>query len=157
MYANLDVRIINLDKYGQCIPIIKLRLESFTMWVGLGITFSIYVWFHIVSYKSNAPHQNTFMYWERFVQKIHFVAQLNPAVSQQSNCTFYCLKSSHWAQISFPSRVTKWVVKKLCKMWPNKILFKCDICLLTVEKVAKIWAVSVIFKKQCPKEKASNI
>jgi hypothetical protein len=40
--------------------------------VGQSVTFSVYVWFRFVRYKSHAPHSK-YIHWERFVQQIHFV------------------------------------------------------------------------------------
>jgi hypothetical protein len=54
--------------------------------VGQSVTFSVYVWFHFVRYKSHAPHSK-YIHWERFVQQIRFV-ELNRIQLFHNNLIF---------------------------------------------------------------------
>jgi hypothetical protein len=90
-------------------PFENVRLDSFTPWVGLGITFSVYVWFHIARYKSHAPHLK-YIHWERFVPTVHFVD------STESGCfTRVCKTNFDFVSVRLK---TKWCSRS-SKTWPK--------------------------------------
>jgi hypothetical protein len=123
MWTNLDIRIINLVSKVAKSPLHTyihtyvniFNLDSFTSWVGLHVTFSVYVWFHSVWYKSRAPEPN-YIHWERFVRTIHFVA------STESSCFTTLLK--YWLiDLLLFSWGTRWICPKFQKRVDPVLLF----------------------------------